>query len=297
MEARSLTVRGSRNRLAWKLVGVAVASAALVLVAVPLAANPAKREAPPKVKAVQLESIPGSAVKRVILSSKAAGRLGIETGMASEAPITRKQVVSGLVVPAAEQALAREPAASFKGFTRFTSASSKPLGRVALAGPTAPGGGSSVLVTLSQGEWDRLAKDQPARILPIATRGAPAGEILALPSGMVPREDAKRSMLVTYYKLQGDDHGLGLNDRVRVELQLSGDGEKKRVVPYAAVYYDATGAAWVYVSAQPLTFERQRVTVERIVGEQAVLSDGPSTGTTVVTVGAPLLYGAEIFGK
>jgi hypothetical protein len=37
--------------------------------------------------------------------------------------------------------------------------------------------------------------------------------------------------------------------------------------------------------------------VERVVGDLAVLSDGPPVGTPVVTVGAALLYGTEIFGK
>jgi hypothetical protein len=46
-----------------------------------------------------------------------------------------------------------------------------------------------------------------------------------------------------------------------------------------------------------LVFERRRIGVERIMGDLAVLSDGPSVGTEVVMVGAPLLYGTEIFGK
>jgi hypothetical protein len=44
-------------------------------------------------------------------------------------------------------------------------------------------------------------------------------------------------------------------------------------------------------------FERQPVKVERVVGELAVLSAGPAVGTPVVTVGAALLFGAELFGK
>jgi hypothetical protein len=46
-----------------------------------------------------------------------------------------------------------------------------------------------------------------------------------------------------------------------------------------------------------LTFERQRIGVERVTGDLAVLSEGPPVGTSVVTVGAALLYGAEIFRK
>jgi hypothetical protein len=39
------------------------------------------------------------------------------------------------------------------------------------------------------------------------------------------------------------------------------------------------------------------VKVERVLGDRAVLSEGPAVGTSVVTVGAALLYGCEIFGK
>jgi hypothetical protein len=84
---------------------------------------------------------------------------------------------------------------------------------------------------------------------------------------------------------------------MRVELQLSGDADARTVVPYGAVYYDAKGAAWVYVRTAPLTFERQRVGVERVVGDLAVLAEGPPIQTPVVTVGAAMLYGVEVFGK
>ena len=114
---------------------------------------------------------------------------------------------------------------------------------------------------------------------------------------MEPVEDVKRSMLNLYYVVPGVDHGLELHDRMRVELELEGDAARQKVVPYGAVYYDARGTAWVYVTPKPLAYERQRVRVERIVGDVAVLSEGPDVGITVVSVGAALLFGAEIFGK
>lgn len=142
-----------------------------------------------------------------------------------------------------------------------------------------------------------MAKDKPARLQALFTRDKLDGVVLAQPSGMVPVEDAKRLMLTLYYRVPGKDHGLTLNSRMRVELQVSGNEDKQKVVPYSAVYYDGKGAAWVYVNTKPLAFERQRIGVERVVGDLAVLSDGPPVGTPVVTVGASLLYGAEIFGK
>jgi hypothetical protein len=71
-------------------------------------------------------------------------------------------------------------------------------------------------------------------------------------------------------------------------------GADRRVIPYAAVLYDTEGNTWTYSSPKPLVFVRHRITVDRIEGEMAVLSEGPAAGTSVVTVGAQELYGSEL---
>ncbi|RZL88358.1 MAG: hypothetical protein EOP82_23290 [Variovorax sp.] len=307
----------------------------LLAPAAALAAGPGPSKPAGKNTAVTLEAIAGSTVKRVVLSAKAAERLGIETGRVGEESIVHKQMVSGLVTAAADKPPAAKPGGGGT-FGGFAQAGGTPSGVAAVAAvvaatpaeqqrpgpapsvlgtvvtassqqptPAAPStranipilGDAWVLVSLSAAEWERLAKDKPARLLPLATRDNPGGDLLAQPSGIAPVEDAKRSMLSLYYIVPGADHGLTLNSRLRVELQISGTEDKKKVVPYSAVYYDGKGAAWVYVNTKPLTFERQRVNVERIVHDVAILSGGPAVGTPVVTVGASLLFGTEIFGK
>jgi hypothetical protein len=67
----------------------------------------------------------------------------------------------------------------------------------------------------------------------------------------------------------------------------------RKVVPYGAVLYDANGDTWVYTNPEPFAYVRERVTVDYIQGDQAVLTDGPPKGTPVVTVGAAELYGVE----
>jgi hypothetical protein len=287
------------------LATLALAPAAALAAAAPGAGPDAHRTG------VRFERIPGSSVTRVILVARAAERLGIQTARVSEEAVVPKQMVGGLIIPPLEQQPESKPAAGdFGGFGRpaaapqlkaAAAAAVPKLGRVGLGGSAvaapAPAGQVWVLVTLSPGEWDRLAKDKPARLLQLATREKFGREVLAQPSGLPPLEDAKRSMLSVYYTIPGVDHGLAVNNRVRVELQMAGSEERQKVVPYSAVYYDAKGAAWVYVNPKPLTFERQRVAVDRIVGDVAILSEGPPAGTPVVTVGAALLYGAEIFKK
>ena len=104
-------------------------------------------------------------------------------------------------------------------------------------------------------------------------------------------------MLPLYYVVEGTDHGLKAGNRMRVELQLKGNNKKRKVVPYSALYYDGQGVSWVYTISGPLTFERKRIEVERIDGDNVILKKGPKIGTPVVTVGTPQLFGAEVIFK
>ncbi|HEX6867287.1 MAG TPA: hypothetical protein VF119_00710, partial [Candidatus Limnocylindrales bacterium] len=56
---------------------------------------------------------------------------------------------------------------------------------------------------------------------------------------------------------------------------------------------DPEGATWAYTNPEGLLFVRAPISVERIVGDLAILSEGPPAGTLVVTVGGAELWGAE----
>ena len=85
----------------------------------------------------------------------------------------------------------------------------------------------------------------------------------------------------------------------RLDLQMSSvreeqmDGTKRLVVPYSAVIYDLKGDTWIYTSPAHLTYVREPITVDYIEGDMVVLAEGPASGTEVVTVGVPELYGAD----
>lgn len=245
--------------------------------------------------AVLLESIPGKEVKRVILSAKAAERLGIETGSVREEPIVRTQMFGGKVVPSSSvQVVRQEPRGAFGGFGDVSA--------IAQVQPAAPavesvtsGNEAWIRLALSEEEWGRVAQDKPARLVSLSGDGSQA--LVAHPVPIPPFVDLRRSMLTVYYIVPEEGHGLALNERTRLEVELKGSGGTQRVVPYSALYYDDEGAAWVYLVVAPLTYERQRVEVERIVGESAVLAGGPAVDSEVVTLGAPLLYGAEVIYK
>jgi hypothetical protein len=94
-----------------------------------------------------------------------------------------------------------------------------------------------------------------------------------------------------------------LTDRAmeRVDVQLGAvhetrvmpSGRQRVAVPYSAVIYDVQGATWVYTSPAPNTFVRAPIEVDYIDGDLAILNDGPSVGTQVVTVGGGILHGTE----
>jgi multidrug efflux pump subunit AcrA (membrane-fusion protein) len=65
------------------------------------------------------------------------------------------------------------------------------------------------------------------------------------------------------------------------------------VMPYAALFYTASGETWVYTSPEPLTYLRMPVVVDRIRGERVFLSAGLTPGMNVVTQGTAELYGTE----
>jgi hypothetical protein len=81
----------------------------------------------------------------------------------------------------------------------------------------------------------------------------------------------------------------------RIDLQTEPVKEEggEKVVPYAAVLYDADGGTFVYASPEPLTFQREEIEVGHIEGERAFLKSGPAVGTEVVTRAAQEVYGTE----
>lgn len=171
-----------------------------------------------------------------------------------------------------------------------------------------------VRVDLTENEASRVRRDEPAFILPLA-RESKARRIKALPlSGAIAQtlsldSTARRIKILPlrrptelglyelpgtiHYEVSDADHGLVNRQLVFVELALSGGGDRQKILPYAAVLYDAKGQTWVYTNPEPLVFIRQPIQIDTIVGDEVILVDGPPAGTAVVTVGGAELYGTE----
>lgn len=83
-------------------------------------------------------------------------------------------------------------------------------------------------------------------------------------------------------------------DRVALKTAEVRRAGAHKVIPYAALIYNDEAKTFVYTSPKLREFLRTAVTVDRIEGSRVLLSDGPPTGTKIVTAGATEVYGTEI---
>jgi hypothetical protein len=79
-----------------------------------------------------------------------------------------------------------------------------------------------------------------------------------------------------------------------VPVQIKELSSEHLAVPYSAVLYGLQGETWVYTNPEPLVYIREPIVVDYIDGDWVALVEGPEVDTPVVTVGASLLYGAEV---
>ena len=197
----------------------------------------------------------------VILTERAAERLGIETDTVREEQFMQTRSVGGEVTDASnpDQVMVR------------VSFSAGDLASVNMSIP------ALVLLLDDDEEDDDM-------------NGGWTAELDELP-GLDDDED--NGITELHYVINNADHNLVAGQRLLVELSLTGDVAAKLVVPTGALIYDLNGETWIYISPEPLQFLRYAVQVDYIEGDMVVLLEGPPTGTKVVTVGVPELHGAD----
>lgn len=86
---------------------------------------------------------------------------------------------------------------------------------------------------------------------------------------------------------------VGIQTAVIQQVAATRGGRVETAIPYSAVLYGADGKTFAYTNPRPRVYVRAPITVADIQGNRALLSSGPRVGTTIVTVGAPELYGTE----
>jgi hypothetical protein len=152
------------------------------------------------------------------------------------------------------------------------------------AAPVAEPTRTVVRVPLSASDQTQIVPGKDIKVLPLIPNAMASG------APAQPAAVAGESGALFYVT---DSAGVSAGQRVRVEVPIVGGGTQRRVMPYSAVIYDLKGDAWAFTSPAPLTFVRERVNIDFIQGDNAVLSQGPAAGTAVVTTGAAELFGTE----
>ena len=147
-------------------------------------------------------------------------------------------------------------------------------------------------VPLYAGDVESIDRRAPATVLPLGAEQGAQGLVVTPVASPPPIADATSAGVDLFYTTANPGRTLRPGQRVTVRVPLR-TREESLVVPRGAVLYDATGGNWVYEARDGGVFVRTRVAVVDIVGEEAVLRQGPPAGTRVVTVGAAELFGTE----
>jgi RND family efflux transporter MFP subunit len=148
-----------------------------------------------------------------------------------------------------------------------------------------------IRVPVYVGEWRNVEMGQPAKI---SEYGEPkdATPRTAKYISAPPAANPMATSVDLYYELSNDDGRLYPGQKLSVTLPMQGRTQNL-VIPFNAVLYDIHGGAWVYEEIEPHLYARQRVAVEYVDGENAILATGPPVGARVVTDGAAELFGTE----
>jgi hypothetical protein len=243
-----------------------------------------KTAAVTKIEPAKIEEIAGSEFKRVILTEKAAERIGIATETVRDEQVTRVRRVGGKVT-------------------------ASPPGSIPDTGASSTAGDSSrvwVQVRLSESDLSMVDRSRPVRVLPITDDDEDEDEdedgLEAEPDEGLnddDEEDAASNSAggqaegALYYVVDNSNQSLTPGQGVFVELSISDSAAQRLVIPYAAVVYGLEGETWVYTNPEPLVYIREPIGIDYIEGDTVVLSEGPASGTPVVVIGAAELFGAE----
>jgi predicted small secreted protein len=146
-----------------------------------------------------------------------------------------------------------------------------------------------------EGEVKRIARPYGIASLLVAAgfgltacssaQGAGSGDVAENPAVVEPAADGGPSTLTLTPEAE---------QRLGIETAAASTGDDGRPsVPYSAVVYDTEGEAWAFERIDEGTYRRTSLTIEDVVGDDALLSAGPEDGTELVTVGAAELVGVE----
>jgi len=120
-----------------------------------------------------------------------------------------------------------------------------------------------------------------------------ASNLVAKPINAPPTADPLTSSTHLYYTIQNDQQVFRPMQRVSVTLNTHGKSSSALTLPWSAVVFDIYGGSWVYTQQSNHAYERKRVFLDHVSGNQAIISEGPPDGSKIVVNGALELFGVE----
>lgn len=150
-----------------------------------------------------------------------------------------------------------------------------------------------VRVPLYAGDENRIDKGAAAIIQNLS--GGSGSAIKAKAVNGPQTSDPLAASIDLYYEVDNSNGSLRPGQKVSVTLPFTGKASGI-VVPFSAIVYDIQGGTWIYTNPSPNTYVRQRVELQTVIDNTAVLTRGPKAGTKVVTVGVTELFGTEFGG-
>jgi multidrug efflux pump subunit AcrA (membrane-fusion protein) len=150
-----------------------------------------------------------------------------------------------------------------------------------------------VRVPLYAGDEGRIEKGGAAVIQNLS--GGSGNTIRAKAVTGPQTSDPLATSIDLYYEIDNSKGDLRPGQKVSVTLPFSGT-RSGIIIPFSAIVYDIQGGTWVYTNPSPNTYVRQRVELQTVIDNKAVMTRGPKAGTKIVTVGAAELFGTEFGG-
>lgn len=148
-----------------------------------------------------------------------------------------------------------------------------------------------VKVPVPSSDIDQIDQEAPAVLQ--AMSASVSSSVKATPVDAPPSADPLTGATYRYYAIQNNDRSFNPAQRVILTLHTKQTTMNALTVPWSAVVFDIYGGSWVYRQTNEGAFVRQRVFVEHVLGDKAVLSQGPEDGAHVVSQGALELLGVE----
>jgi hypothetical protein len=201
----------------------------------------------------------------IILTERAAERLGIQTEVVREEQVMKFHLFGGEVMIA--------PDSPEKAMIR---------------------------VSIPEDEMTLIDQNSPVRVLPLGADDDEddddderEGMFAEFDEQLGFDDDEDDNNLVGYYVVNETEHNLLKGQKLLVEFSGTAVEGTRLMVPSAAVVYDINGQTWVYTNPETLTYLREPILVDYFLDGTAVLLEGPTAGTRVATVGVAELFGTD----